>query len=432
MEFFENFTLFPDSENLLLLKILNTLLTGIYFLYVSIFTGTISLSVVFKVLDRREPNPLYQKFAQDLLKLVTSNKSAVFLLGILPLITLIFSYAQIYQGTSFKIVQYFTFIIIFTIIGFVFSSFFKFYSETENSSFIFQAGSGLLGIIFFIIACFILSSTTSLLFYPEKWLFVKYAVPFFVYENVIPRFLLFTLYILSITGAAVLFFFFHWPGRTEIQNSEYAQFVKKFSAGLSLITVTILPVFILWNMLTFPDVAKSGLVYNLWIFLLLILMITALLLYTILKRSDFKYGAVTFTLFLISFLTVSTADQIAGTTASYEQSLLLIAKAEKIHQKILIEREERVAASQNIDGSELFAKICSSCHKFDQKVVGPPLNQVKEKYENDVEGLKAFILNPVKIRPDFPPMPKQVLNRFEVGAVAEYLIEQWSGGAENK
>ena len=364
MEFFENFVLFPDGEHLLLLKILNTLLTTIYFLYASIFAGTVSLSVLFKILDRREPNPLYQKFAQDLLRLVTSNKSAVFLLGILPLLTLIFSYAQIYQGTSFKIVQHFTFILLFTIIGFMFSFLYKFFCETENSNFIFQLASGLLGITFFIIACFILSSTTSLLFYPEKWLYVKYSLPFFIYENVIPRFLLFTSYIFSITGTSVLFFFFHWPGRTEIHNSEYARFVKKFSAGFSLIFVTLLPVFILWNMLTFPEVAKSGLVYNLWILLLLILMITAPLLYSILRRHDFKYGAATFILFLISFLTVSSADQIAGTTASYEQSLVLIAKAEKIHQKILEQREERVAASQKIDGSQLFTAICSSCHKI--------------------------------------------------------------------
>ena len=155
------------------------------------------------------------------------------------------------------------------------------------------------------------------------------------------------------------------------------------------------------------------------------MLVIALLLYSIITRSDKKYISVTFVLFLASFLTITVSDQIAGEAASYDKAQLLIAKADEIHKKVIAEREERIAASMQFDSLEIYTNVCSACHKFDEKVVGPPLNTVKEKYQNDFEGLQGFILNPVKVDPTYPPMPNQALNRFQAKAAAEYLYEQW-------
>ena len=70
----------------------------------------------------------------------------------------------------------------------------------------------------------------------------------------------------------------------------------------------------------------------------------------------------------------------------------------------------------------MFETNCAGCHQFDIRVVGPPLNEVVPKYAGDVEKLKGFIRNPVKVNPDLPSMPNLGLPEEEIDAVARYLI----------
>lgn len=422
MDFLE--ILYPDAEHFLLLKILIAILTFIYFTYVAVFTGSTSLSILFNILDKRESNSLFRRFSNDLAQFVTTSKNVVFSLGILPLFTLAFTYAQIYQGTPFKIVQYFLIITLITFHGFIFTFIYKSFLE-KKIHVLFQIMPGLIAVGLFVISYFILSNTISLQILPEKWAFIQYPVPIFVYENVIPRFLLLTVYVFAITGASILFFFFSWPDRKEIEGLEYAKFVKKFSAIISLVFILLQPVLVIWNLKTFPEVAKSSAVFTSLFISLFLMLVIALLLYSIIIRSDIKYIPATFILFLASFLTITISDQIAGEAASYDKTQVLISKADEIYKKVIEAREERIAASMQFDGSEVFTNICSACHKFDEKVVGPPLNTVKEKYQNDFEGLQGFLLNPVKVNPAYPPMPNQALNRFQAKAATEYLFEKW-------
>lgn len=424
MQFFENAVLYPDAEHFNLLKMIVAILTFIYFTYVAIFTGCASLSVFFNILNRREPNSYQQRFSLDLLHFITDRKSAIFLLGVLPLFTMAFTYAQLYQGTSFDIVRYYFIITGFTIVGFVLTIIYKNFM-TKPETLLLQLTIGLAGIASFVLSFFILSNTISLQFAPEKWGMASGIIPFFIHGNVLPRFFLLTAYVFSITGAAVLFFFFKWPERVKLTDEKYAAFVKKVSAALSLSFILLQPVFVTWGMLTLPVVAKSNAVFISWLASLIFMFLISIFLFSILTRTDTKYVTITFVLFLLSFLTITVSDQIAGERASLDKAQILIGKAEEIHKKILEAREERVAASMQIDGAQIFGNICSACHKFDVKVVGPPLNTVKEKYQNDVAALNAFIANPVKIRPDFPPMPKQPLNKFEIAAVADYLVTHW-------
>jgi cytochrome c len=50
------------------------------------------------------------------------------------------------------------------------------------------------------------------------------------------------------------------------------------------------------------------------------------------------------------------------------------------------------------------------------------------KYQGDVEKLKRFIGNPVKVNPGYPAMPNLGLKEEEIDAVARYLLEKVKGG----
>jgi len=80
------------------------------------------------------------------------------------------------------------------------------------------------------------------------------------------------------------------------------------------------------------------------------------------------------------------------------------------------------AAGSPEKGKAVFDKVCSGCHRFESRVVGPPFNEVVPGYRGDVEKLKSFIRNPVKKNPGYPSMPKLGLKDEEIDAVARYLV----------
>jgi cytochrome c551/c552 len=76
------------------------------------------------------------------------------------------------------------------------------------------------------------------------------------------------------------------------------------------------------------------------------------------------------------------------------------------------------------DGKAVFQRLCTACHRFEERLVGPPLQSVLPKYRGNVEELKAFIRNPSKQDPAYPAMPKLPLREAEIDAVARYLLER--------
>lgn len=83
---------------------------------------------------------------------------------------------------------------------------------------------------------------------------------------------------------------------------------------------------------------------------------------------------------------------------------------------------EQASDTEEVIGKNLFEKVCSPCHRFDMRLVGPPLDRVLPKYNGDVERLAQYIRAPVKVDPDYPPMPRPFLNESEIAAVARYLM----------
>lgn len=85
------------------------------------------------------------------------------------------------------------------------------------------------------------------------------------------------------------------------------------------------------------------------------------------------------------------------------------------------------------EGSELFSVKCVACHKFDSRLVGPPLNGITER--RTPEFIMNMILNPdemVKKHPEvkemlatyFVPMTFQNVSEKDARALLEYLRAQ--------
>jgi cytochrome c len=103
--------------------------------------------------------------------------------------------------------------------------------------------------------------------------------------------------------------------------------------------------------------------------------------------------------------------------ATKSHSIVLSAEYDKMLAEL--KGENKVV---EVSGEEIFTIRCASCHKWDQKLVGPAYKDVLPKYEGKEAQLIAFIRNPVKVDPAYPSMPNPGLKPNEADAVAKYLL----------
>ena len=82
----------------------------------------------------------------------------------------------------------------------------------------------------------------------------------------------------------------------------------------------------------------------------------------------------------------------------------------------IIKSEER--------GKIAYLGICSGCHAYTGRLIGPPVQIIQALYMDNPEGLASYIVNPVKKRDDYPEMPPQdYLDEETRMAVAQYMLE---------
>ena len=75
-------------------------------------------------------------------------------------------------------------------------------------------------------------------------------------------------------------------------------------------------------------------------------------------------------------------------------------------------------------GKVVFLGICSGCHIYTGRMIGPPIQVIQALYMDNPQGLADFIAHPVKKRDDYPEMPPQdYLDPETRLAVAEYMLQ---------
>lgn len=75
-------------------------------------------------------------------------------------------------------------------------------------------------------------------------------------------------------------------------------------------------------------------------------------------------------------------------------------------------------------GKVAYLSICSGCHSYTGRIIGPPVQIIQALYMDNPEGLADYIANPVRKRDDYPEMPPQdYLDQETRLAVAEYMLQ---------
>jgi parallel beta-helix repeat protein len=74
-------------------------------------------------------------------------------------------------------------------------------------------------------------------------------------------------------------------------------------------------------------------------------------------------------------------------------------------------------------GKVAYLGICSGCHIYNGRMIGPPVQVIQALYLDNPQGLADYIAKPVKKRPDYPEMPPQdYLDPETRLAVAKYML----------
>ena len=444
MDFLDKLVIPQSAEHIQLLHYLLMLILFLFIPFISAVFGATILSLYYKAKGLKETNSTYLKFSKDIIETLTINKSIGIILGIVPVITSMLIYAQLLQGTNSNVSTYLIFSVFFLIIGLVLiytyrysMTFMEIYdavkdykSEDQNISneilkyrkanISLSGKSGRWGLFFTFIGMWLFISSATVAAYPTMWGEINLLYLMFHWEVLSHLFSFFSAS-LAVTGAAVFFAFFYWEGGKHLKAGDYHDFVKSVATKITFAGAILLPLFMMIDLFAFPSSSLSGSVFMFATAALLLLFLGYHYLYSMVKSHNLKYAGHIFYIILFTVLAVIIKDQLVLQNSTEVQTAVMNVKFEKM----LAELTGANKVQKTISGEQIYKNICSSCHSFDHKVVGPPYQQTLPKYEGHIDQLIAFIRNPVKKNPGYPPMPNPGLTPAEAKAIANYIMETY-------
>ncbi len=415
MEFLKDLALPQSAEHIELMHYMLVLVLFLFIPFISaIFWGT-ALSLFYKRREKVYLDEKYRRFSKDVIELVTINKWVGIILGVVPVFTSILIFSQLLQQAETTNLSFLAASLILITVSLIFIYGYRYSFEKFKSV---NAIVGLIGLIILFAALWVFVTGMTVAAFFGKWTPSGSISDFFT-SIVIIRFIFFLVASFAVTGGAILFGFFYADNARAKADEEYGKFVKNIGLKITFTATILLPVIMFFNLLIIPGDYLSGGVFAYIVIGIFLLFLGYHFLYMILTRFSSKFTALLFFTLLFTVLTIIISDQMVISNSTKKESVVLAADFEKYLADLKGE-----SGPVEISGEEIYKVKCASCHTFETKLVGPPHNEVVPKYFGKEIQLIAFIRNPVKINPDYPPMPNPGLKPNEAKAVADYVLEQ--------
>lgn len=440
----------PESgERLTLLYYLLAFVSTMMVTYLSIAATGSTLSLYFNRAGRKGNNPMYRRFARNLIDVALPAKGAVAALAGLPIISILLIYAELLYDVNVDVTNFMAASAGLIVIGFMFLLAYKYSFRLEGflesyrklspaqreeidaaneidveaveiSARQTRRRAGIFGTALLWTGMWVFTGGSVLAFNPEIW---GKGTGFFALMFSWPAiwgFLHFIAAAVVIESAAILFFFFIWDGGIGIKNDEaYASFVKRFAFTAGLIFAIAQPLLIFADMALIPSVAWDGVLLGLAGLALFVVFVLVHFFYSMLKERRVSLGSYTFIGVVVMAAVWMASQGVSFSNSNDPHYQLLADNYEKMVEEL------PTVQSGKISGEHIYKQICSSCHRFDTRLVGPPYNMVLPQYEGKTAALENFIDNPRQVLKDYPPMPKQNLSHAQVHAVAEYILNYY-------
>jgi cytochrome c len=421
-----------STEFYLLLRYGLILVLFIHLPFLGAIIGGSTVSLFLAYLGKETRNPGYPRFSKELMRTVLPGKSALFIFGFVPVLFVWFVFERILFDAAPLPWHFWSFILAVLFAGFALLHAYRSAWDRASDLSPLPAGAGAAGVSALILAFFLFASGYGILFNPEKLPLLAKQVRFLVSWNAVVKFLLLLAFFFGMTGGLILLLGGKSKEGKEGHEGGYAGLVRNVGSRLAFLATLALPVFVLLDLVTLPAVALSAGVFAASAAVLVLSLSVCLVLSLAAGKEEGSPGAGVLALYVLIFLAVLLHDHAAVGNA-YADRIAFLSMQERsaaAEHATGDRREEPAAAAGEGEesGKAVYEKICAGCHQFDIRVVGPPLSEVVPKYAGDVEKLKGFIRNPVKVNPDYPSMPNLGLPEEEIDAVARFLVEEVPGG----
>jgi len=452
MDFLEKIVIPPSQNHVMLIKYLLTICHLLFIPYMGMLLGSTFLSVYFDGKGKNESNSMFARFAKDVTRKLTFTRYAGLALGLIPMLAILFGYAELLYGSNSIAISMMTVSVLFVYTGLVFiyryrESFliegvlsnFKSISDFDKADqqskqveeikdyetklMLSNSRAGRIGLLFLFFGLYFFAGGTALAANPAKWESIKNFLQVLFWLDTSFNLLYILIASGVVTGGAIFFYFFEWEGGVKNMDAAYEKFVKGIASKLVLGSIICLPLFLLMKFLFLPSTAQAPALFAYMLVTLIIILILANIIYSMVKFSDYRYVTVVFVLIFVVFTFGILNDQIAFGSAISEHLKGVVEKSEELEKEV----KSKTVTTSGVDPEAIFNAKCIACHRFDVKLVGPPYQQTVPKYNGDINALSEFIFNPVKKNPDFPPMPNQGLKKKEAQAMAKWLIEKVGG-----
>lgn len=427
MEIINNLLSVPSFKYLNLTSYLIYFMLLLHLPYIGMVLGSSILSVAY---SKWKPN-----MAKNLIKLAMGRPCIWIGIGMLPVVSLAFLYKMHLFNTSINIHFYFLRLAGLLGVGFLLLTYFQlchnWCEKKEQSMKFFPFFIGILGVIILLFYCFHFINLMSLLIFPEKWIYLKLPLPFPLFAiTPIIQFGGFFCLSLIITGTAILFLYYSWPEKRLPENTLHFSLLRYHGIGLLMAGALLMPLLLLWDLYTLPGYSLSiGSFIISSIIFIVIFFLLAIAAFMIKNHTHLhpRLSVFSFILALILFALVIGKNRSLQANSNFETYGVLQAEVKNTRKEIVNQREELYAQATVIDekaGEKIYQEICTACHSFEKKVLGPPLNDVLKKYTQQQDELIAFLKNPKKIDPQYPAMPNPGLSTIKIKSVVKYLFIQ--------
>lgn len=442
MEFLDKLVLPQSAEHIELLHYMLMLVLFLFIPFISVVFGGAILSYTYRRKFNKYGEKNYLRFAKDVINNLTVNSSVGLILGVIPLLTAILILTQLLHTTNFPTVSdlslSFLFISAALILVYTYrltfalkivfdgvdtnssddivkEEFSNYYAKASKLS----DSSIRLGLVLLFIGMWIFSGALTAVIYFGEWKPTSFFATLFSLKVII-NFLIWIFSSFALTGITLLFIFLFWK-KDEIKLSDdYREFIVSTSSKMALYSAVPLPLLIFIAVTILPDSLLSGAMFGYTAASLILLFLSLNFLYLLYYKKQIKYASLLFFTFLAAMLSIIVKNQITINNATKFHSVILSTEYEKVLAEL-----RGTGAEVQINAAELYQVRCAACHKFDQKLVGPAHLDVLPKYAGNEAKLVAFIRNPVKVDPAYPPMPNPGLKPAEAEAVAKYLLDEF-------
>lgn len=413
MEWLKNIALPQSAEHIELLGYMFMIVLLLFIIFSGIILWGTLLSIYLKKKESKNLDAKYRRLSKEIMDIVLFNKTTGIMFCVLPIMTIIIIFAQLFQSQNNSNLDFLAYSLILLLISLLLIYSYK------NSLYDFRQvdiNSGLIGSIIMFLSIWFFSTAMTSSVFTESTQTINNTVNLFS-SAVIIRFILLLLISISLTGAVLVFGIFNLKDTDSDTDEEYNDLAKEVSLKAAFIASVFIPLFVLIDMMMLPKSSLSGTFFFYLILGLVFLFIAYHLLYLLYKKINKTTAAYLLIAIILFVLTNVINDH------------LLIAGSNRVHYTMLTTNYETYLAELKgadkvpvINAEEIYKVSCSSCHAFDRKLVGPPHNEVIPKYFDNENQLVAFIRNPVRVNNEYPPMPNPGLKPDEAKAVAEYVI----------